>query len=388
MAKVRSRSRWLPDTLSGGMSGALSGPSPVVAVLAVLIATVAAVAVAVLVNTSAAGAVVPANGGVSERDLLGRSIDGRPIYAYRMGSPYAPTKAVVIGNTHGDETAGITVADAIINGKGVHAVDLWVIPTMNPDGTAAHHHGNARGVDLNRNFPFHWARLSGYHYSGTGGMSEPETRIIMNFLNRIKPRYVVSMHQPLDGVDTTDGGARDPAFRRRLASNLALPQKPFTCFGVCTGTMTGWFTHYHTGAAIVVEFPASVAHSYLTGRAAPGIIKAIGARYDTTADHNPFGHVDSVSAKGATVTFSGWALDPDIRTGSMLVRVSEGASIRWQHLTSVYRRDINTIYHASGNHGFKASISAASGAHTYCVTLINHDIGNASPRYCYHVNVA
>ena len=187
MAKVRHRKGWLP------------GASLVVAVLAVLIATVAVA----FVNAGAAGAVVPANGGVSERDLLGRSIDGRPIYAYRMGSPYAPTKAVVIGNTHGDETAGITVADAIIHGKGIHAVDLWVIPTMNPDGTAAHRHGNARGVDLNRNFPFHWARLSGYHYSGTGGMSEPETRIIMNFLNRIKPRYIVSMHQPLDGVDTT-----------------------------------------------------------------------------------------------------------------------------------------------------------------------------------------
>ena len=71
----------------------------------------------------------------------------------------------------------------------------------------------------------------------------------------------------------------------------------------------------------------------------------------------------------------------------MLVRVSEGSSIRWQHGTSIYRRDINTIFHASGNHGFKAGIGAANGAHTYCVTLINHDVGNASPRYCYHVNV-
>ncbi len=376
MAKMWRRRRWSP------------GPSRPVTALVALIATVAAGAVAV-VNAGAASASVPASGGVSERDLLGRSIDGRPIYAYRMGSPYAPTKAVVIGNTHGDETAGITVADAIINGKGVHAVDLWVIPTMNPDGTAAHRHGNARGVDLNRNFPFHWARLSGYHYSGTGGMSEPETRIIMNFLNRIKPRYIVSLHQPLDGVDTTDGGARDPAFRRRLASNLALPQKPFTCFGGCHGTMTGWFTYYHhTGAAIVVEFPANVTHSYLTGRAAPGIIKAIGARYDTTADHNPFGHVDSVTVKGSTVTFAGWALDPDIRTGSMSVRVSEGSSIRWQHATSIYRRDINTIFHASGNHGFRAAITAAKGAHTYCVALLNYAIGNVRPTYCYHVTVA
>src|SRR6266700_7182220 len=182
---------------------------------------------------------------------------------------------------------------------------------------------------------------------------------MLKFLNRIKPRYFVSMHQPLDGVDTTDGGARDPAFRKRLAANLGLPQKAFTCFSVCHGTMTGWFTHYLPGAGITVEFPAVVSKSYLTGRAAPGIIKAIGARYDTLADHNPIGYVDSRSVRGSTVSFVGWGLDPDIRTGSMTVRVAEGSVTRWQHTTTIYRSDVNTKYHTSGLSRFQGEFRCA-----------------------------
>ena len=358
----------------------LSIAAAVAATVAVVIASVVFVA---LRNSAPASAVVLANGGVNERDLLGHSVAGRPIYAYRMGDPYSPIKGLVLGNIHGDEPAGITAANAIIHGKGIHNVDLWVIPTIDPDGIAAHRHGNAHGVDLNRNFPYHWARLTGYHYSGPFPSSEPETRIMSSFLNRIRPRYFVSMHQPLNGVDTTDGGARDPAFRQRLASNLGLAQKPFTCNGVCQGTMTGWFTAHYAGAGITVEFPSVVSSSYLTGRAAPGILKAMGARYDAPADHNPLGRVDSVSTTGSRVTFTGWALDPDIRANSMTVRVTEGSAIRWQHTTANLRTDINNRYHTTGLHGFRAIFVAANGVHTYCVNLINYSIGTLSPRYCF-----
>ena len=55
---------------------------------------------------------------------------------------------------HGDEHAGVTVADSIIHGKvSVEGINLWVIPTMNPDGNAAHTRQNAHEVDLNRNWP-------------------------------------------------------------------------------------------------------------------------------------------------------------------------------------------------------------------------------------------
>ena len=60
---------------------------------------------------------------------------------------------------HGDEHAGVVVARLGAQVRVPTAGrNLWVIPTMNPDGDAAHTRQNAHHVDLNRNWPYHWRR--------------------------------------------------------------------------------------------------------------------------------------------------------------------------------------------------------------------------------------
>lgn len=207
---------------------------------------------------------------------IGTSLEDRPIRAYHLGNPDARTTAVVLGSMHGDEKAGLSVVDALRDGKPVRGVNLWVIPTINPDGVVADTRGNARGVDLNRNFRHNWAPLTGHYYSGTGPLSEPESRAFKRFVDRVDPKFIVSFHQPLYGVGRA--GERRP-FLERLSKGLDLPIKAFNCSGECHGTMTSWFNANHSGTAVTVEFGSSPSQSYLRGRAAAGTLAAVLGRH-------------------------------------------------------------------------------------------------------------
>src|SRR6266496_702733 len=108
--------------------------------------------------------------------LLGRSWQGRPIRAVEVGNP-AGTRVLVVGCIHGNETAGIAIADALEHLSSPPDLDLWIVPDLNPDGVAAGSRQNAHGVDLNRNFPWRWRPMSGVYASGPRPLSEREARI-------------------------------------------------------------------------------------------------------------------------------------------------------------------------------------------------------------------
>jgi predicted deacylase len=184
--------------------------------------------------------------------VIGTSVKGRPIVAYRLGEAGAPVM-VLFSTMHGNESAPRRILTSLVRGREVHGIDLWVVPTYNPDGLAAGTRKNAHGVDLNRNFPYRWKDLDGSYESGPKPASEPETRAVMKFLREVRPRRILSFHQPLYGVDTD---TKRPAFARRVAKALRLPAKRFDCGGVCHGTMTQWFNHKFSGAALTVEYDA------------------------------------------------------------------------------------------------------------------------------------
>ena len=186
------------------------------------------------------------------RRVLGHSVHGRPIVAWHLGEP-GQQKVVLISLMHGNEPAPRRILMNLRDGAAVHGVDLWVVPVYNPDGFARHTRKNAHGVDLNRNYPYKWARLTGNYYSGRKPASEPETRAMMRFLSKVKPAYVLSFHQPLHGVDVTER----PAFSRRVAQALGLPTTKLNCGSICHGTMTMWFNHLFPGFALTVEYGAS-----------------------------------------------------------------------------------------------------------------------------------
>ncbi|MGA1658813.1 MAG: M14 family zinc carboxypeptidase, partial [Ilumatobacteraceae bacterium] len=80
------------------------------------------------------------------RRVIGLSVEGRDIEAFRLGTP-GGTPVLVVGVIHGDEDAGLLITDRLMAMTPPKGVELWVVPTMNPDGTASQTRGNANKVD-------------------------------------------------------------------------------------------------------------------------------------------------------------------------------------------------------------------------------------------------
>jgi len=324
-------------------------------------------------------------------EVIGYSVRHRPIVAYHLGNPAAKRTALLIGQMHGDEHAGVLVARTLLHiDQSISGVDLWVIPTMNPDGNAAGTRQNADGVDLNRNWPDHWVHNTTPCYTGpdplanAGGcnsgprpLSEPEDVAVHRFLRRLHPHYVVVLHQPLDGVDSTDGTPLDPSLHRALVRNLHMPSKAFVCWSVCHGSMTGWYTDRRIGISDTVEFGYTPSDRFLTRTAPRGIVRAFGGTFGPLATRNPRLHAVAAASTGH-VSVHGWAFDPDQPRTHLVYEVYEGGRL-------VRRgRESTSAVHGGG---IDTTFRATPGRHVYCTYALNVGAGNRDPHACSTVRV-
>lgn len=195
---------------------------------------------------------------VPERVVIGTSVAGREIVAERAGDPAATRVLLVLGQMHGDEPAGPRVVERVRRMDVPPGVQVWTVSTMNPDGADLRTRGNARGVDLNRNWPHGWrpTRTSALYEPGPRPASEPETVALLGLLRQVRPDAVVSFHQAFDAVDVSL--PKTAPYARRLARWIGLRTVRVPCRGPCAGTMTGWVNARQPGLAITVELPARV----------------------------------------------------------------------------------------------------------------------------------
>ncbi len=227
-----------------------------------------------LLSTAALAAPAEAAEVHEETVRIGTSVEGRPIVAVHRWTDGATSTAVVIGSMHGDERAGMRVVRRLRTAALPAGLDLWLLRTVNPDGTAADRRTNAHGVDLNRNFPRHWQQADAgtNTWSGPAAASEPETRAVQAFLREVQPRTTLVLHQPLFGVDSYR--AKSMTLVRRLSAATGLPIRYFGCSGGCHGTLTDWHNARLHGRAVTVEFGES-ASADRVARVARGIVRVV-----------------------------------------------------------------------------------------------------------------
>lgn len=211
----------------------------------------------------------PASGAVRRRLLLGRSTRGRPIWLVERGSGRSGSVVLVVGCIHGTECAGLGVIDRLLSGPPPNRGQLWLIPSLNPDGHALGVRGNARGVDLNRNFPSQWRPIGQQgdpQYSGPRPLSERESRLAVRAVERLRPSVSIWFHQPQDVVRAW--GQSIPVARRfaRLAG------AHFRRIRWPSGTVSNWQNHRFPGT---VSFVVELAAGPLSGLAAQRFARAI-----------------------------------------------------------------------------------------------------------------
>jgi hypothetical protein len=201
--------------------------------------------------------------------VFGHSVEGRPLEVTRSGT--GPRTVLVVGAIHGDEPETPRVVRAL---RATGEVTVHAVPALNPDGLARGTRGNARGVDLNRNFPHRWrAGARGRFWPGPRAGSEPETRALMRLVRRIRPDVTVHYHQPYGFVVRSAGA--DRALLRDYARRTGMAVRRLPRY---RGTVAGWQNARTRGSAMVVELGPGRARARRHARAAVAVAAARAAR--------------------------------------------------------------------------------------------------------------
>ncbi len=194
----------------------------------------------------------------NSRVVLGYSVENREIVAKSYGSVNG-VPVLIVGSIHGNEKSGLQVSQAAALSVVPQGYTLWVIDTLNPDGTARNMRHNANGVDLNRNFPSNWLALPcpSKNCSGAKAASEPEVLAFMGFLNSVKPVVVVFYHATANIVDYIPTTTSNAQLVARYAKFAKVRLGVMSCGKwPCSGTATSYVHALGISAtAFVVELP-------------------------------------------------------------------------------------------------------------------------------------
>ena len=162
----------------------------------------------------------------------GRSHLGLPLEVWRPGGK---CRLLLFAGLHGEEPECTYALSRALRQLTSQSADCAIVLAANPDGLIRGTRANARGVDLNRNFPSrNWRPDPVTHRStnedpsdiilspGESAGSEPETRALIALIEELEPEQVIALHAPLACID--DAGQTPLA--KRLAERTGMPLVP------------------------------------------------------------------------------------------------------------------------------------------------------------------
>ncbi|MFC0139131.1 murein tripeptide amidase MpaA [Erwinia mallotivora] len=195
--------------------------------------------------------------------IYGRSVMGAPLLWFP--APLADKESgLILAGTHGDETASVIALSCAMRTLQETQRRHHVVLAVNPDGCQLGLRANSRGVDLNRNFStadwqpdqtvYRWNSMADQRdvvlSTGERAGSEPETQALCDLIQRLRPAWVVTFHEPLACIE-------DPQSSKLgywLANSMDLPL--VTTVGYATpGSFGSWCAEQQL-PVITAELPA------------------------------------------------------------------------------------------------------------------------------------
>jgi protein MpaA len=192
-------------------------------------------------------------------DTYGRSHLGLPLEVWR---PRGSCRLLMFAAIHGEEAETTAALSRALRRLSTPSPHCAAVLAANPDGLIRGTRGNARGVELNRNFPTsdwkpdpvaHRATLEDPRdvvlSPGAAPGSEPETQALIRLIAELEPKAVIALHAPLACIDDRN----ESPLGRWLAEKTGMPL--VTDVGYPTPGSFGTWGAEHGVAVITYEFP-------------------------------------------------------------------------------------------------------------------------------------
>lgn len=192
---------------------------------------------------------------VARSAVVGHSVQGRPIELHQLGDPRWSGELLVFGCIHGDECGAGAVEPLGSGGCPDPSADVFLVPNLDPDGSAAGSRLNGRGVDLNRNFDSQWrprGSAGDLEYPGPEPFSEPEVRLAARIVRSLRPAATIWFHQYRGRRPFVRAWGQSEPPARHFAR---LAQMPLRAMRWPDGTGPNWQNRALHEISFVVELP-------------------------------------------------------------------------------------------------------------------------------------